>query len=120
MQETRFNIRSSTPITSQNITFSSLEKNTRYVIDFYRVSAPNTPLIRRCFKTRGEYTNAEQNLSPDGSRPVGDGRFGCFTVARTQQDIRDCLCGERRASTSDPWTNVLGNSYRASLGCSSS
>ncbi|MCY4314143.1 MAG: hypothetical protein OXD44_10745, partial [Gammaproteobacteria bacterium] len=54
------------------------------------------------------------------SRPVGDGRFGCFTVARTQQDIRDCLCGERRASTSDPWTNVLGNSYRTSLGCSSS
>jgi len=77
MQESRFNVRSSTPISSQSLTFSSLEKNTRYVIDLYRVSAPNTPLIRRCFKTRGEYTNAEQNLNPDGIRPDKDGRFGC-------------------------------------------
>ncbi|MCY4184708.1 MAG: hypothetical protein OXD45_05270 [Rhodobacteraceae bacterium] len=109
-------ITSTTVIQSRDYTFSSLEKNTRYVVTIYNNNDHANPYVRRCFKTRGEYTNAEQNLNSDGSRPDKDGRFGCFAVASTRQDIRDCLCGQRRSN--GVLGNVLGDSYRTSLGCS--
>ncbi len=57
-------------------------------------------MSRHCFKTRGEFTNAEQNLQPDGSADLTKfGRTGCFAVATTQQDIADCMCNGTRGGT---------------------
>ncbi len=88
------------PSTSQqSITFSNLKKNTRYTVVVYASSYEN-PGVRRCFKTRGEFTNAEQNLQPDGSADLTKfGRTGCFAVASTRQDIADCMCNGTRGGT---------------------
>ena len=51
-------------LNAQTVTFSSLKKNTRYVVSLYRAGGPT--YSRSCFKTRGEFTNAEQNLVFDG------------------------------------------------------
>ncbi len=82
-------------------TFSSLEKNTRYVAIIYEDAA--TPIYRRCFKTRGEFTPAEQNLVFEGGswKPnlAQYNRTGCYAVASTRQDIRDCYCNGTRGGT---------------------
>ncbi len=89
----------STPSTQQDINYSSLKKNTRYTVIVYG-NLYTDPYIRRCFKTRGEFTNAEQNLNADGAVDLTKfGRTGCFAVARTQQDIKDCMCNGTRGGT---------------------
>ena len=70
----------------------------------YGGTAPYTnPIDRHCFKTRGEFTNAEQNLFLDGGilKPnlTRYDRTGCYAVARTRQDIRDCYCNGTRNGT---------------------
>jgi len=121
MQETTFlGISSSKPVASQSITFSSLKKNTRYVVSLYRISAPASPLIRRCFKTRGEFSNAEQNLNDDGTLnftdPLGGSRHGCFAVTRTPQDFKECMCWGTRGGTRFSTTTAT----RTALGCQDS
>ncbi len=93
-------------LTAQNVTFSNLKKNTRYVAVVYTnqfQSNALSPYIRLCFKTRGEFTNAEQNLFLDGSEWKPNltqyNRTGCYAVARTRQDIRDCYCNGTRNGT---------------------
>ena len=93
-----------TDISRQTVNFSNLEKNTRYVVILYLTL--DNPFYRHCFKTRGEFTNAEQNLKPDGSRSAGTpsdpfkfNRTGCFAVARTRQDVADCMCNGTRGGT---------------------
>ncbi len=83
----------------QSLTFSGLKKNTRYTVVLYSISYQN-PWSRACFKTRGEFTTAEQNLQPDGSADLTKfGRTGCFAVATTKQDIADCMCNGTRGGT---------------------
>ncbi len=61
------------------------------------------PIDRFCFKTRGEFTTAEQNLVLSGGTWVPNlaqyNQTGCYAVARTRQDIRDCYCNGRRNGT---------------------
>ena len=89
---------SDSPIaTAQSVTFSNLDKSTRYVVGIVR---DGSFISRRCFKTRGEFSNAEQNLQPDGSADLTKfGRTGCFAVARTRQDVADCMCNGTRGGT---------------------
>ncbi len=90
---------SGTPSTQQSITYSSLKKNTRYTVIVYG-NLYTSPYIRRCFKTRGEFSPAEQNLNSEGSADLTKfGRTGCFAVARTRQDIADCMCNGTRGGT---------------------
>ncbi len=98
-------LRSGSAIADQTATFSNLKKSTRYVIELI---AGDQAVSRRCFKTRGEFTNAEQNLQPDGSAILGGelggegeyiNRTGCFAVASTRQDIADCMCNGTRGGT---------------------
>ena len=90
-------LRSDSPIATQSVTFSNLDKSTRYVVGLVR---DGLFISRRCFKTRGEFTNAEQNLQPDGSADLTKfGRTGCFAVARTRQDVADCMCNGTRGGT---------------------
>ncbi len=109
MQETRYQVRSSTPIAAQIVNFNSLKKNTRYVISLYMFGQADSPLVRICFKTRGEFSNEEAGFQSDGTLPRGPanrlgerghivpvGGTGCFRVARTRQDIRDCMCNGTR------------------------
>ncbi len=93
------------PIIAQTATFSNPDESARYVVEFYRREPDGS---RRCFKTRGEYTNAEVNLKPNprSFTKWQDGAFssnadlpflrpgpsGCFAVARTRQDHADCPC----------------------------
>ncbi len=82
---------------AQTVNFSSLKKNTRYTVVLYGGTVPYTNLIRRfCFKTRREFTNAEQNLFFDGFEWKPNltqyNRTGCYAVARTRQDIQDYYC----------------------------
>ncbi len=87
--------------TLRNVTFNSLEKSTRYVVILYLTL--DSPFVRHCFKTRGEFTNAEQNLFLDGSEWKPNltqyNRTGCYAVASTRQDIRDCYCNGKRNGT---------------------
>ena len=88
-----------TPSTQQSINYSSLKKNTRYTVIVFG-DLHIDPYIRRCFKTRGGFTNAEQNLNADGAAVLTKfSRTGCFAVARTQQDIADCMCNGTRGGT---------------------
>ena len=93
-------LRSDSPIASQSVTFSSLDKSTRYVVGFM---TGGSFISRRCFKTRGEFTNAEQNLVYDGTNWGPNlaqyNRTGCYAVASTRQDIRDCYCNGTRGGT---------------------
>ncbi len=98
------NLGSSQPLAAQSGTFSSLKKNTRYTVVVYGGTAPYTEPIRRfCFKTRGEFSPAEQNLfmSQGTWQPnlAQYNRTGCYAVARTRQDIRDCYCNGTRNGT---------------------
>ncbi len=92
-----------TAIASRSITFSNLEKNTRYVVIAYL--ALESPFIRHCFKTRGEFSTAEQNLFFDDKENEWKpnlaryNRTGCYAVASTKQDIRDCYCNGTRNGT---------------------
>ncbi len=91
-------------LSAQNVTFSNLKKNTRYVALVYTRqfgSDASAPYIRRCFKTRGEFSNAEQNLNAEGTATLlmKFSRTGCFAVARTRQDIADCMCNGTRSGT---------------------
>ena len=83
--------------------FSNLEKNTRYVVVIYDGGNASDVLWRNCFKTRGEFTNTEQGLNSDGTLPdlrtLRPGTTGCFRVARTRQDITDCMCNGTRGGT---------------------
>ncbi len=86
--------------------FNDLKKNTRYVAVLHNgllgtLSVLEGQVIaRRCFKTRGEFSNAEQNLQPDGSADLTKfSRTGCFAVARTRQDVTDCMCNGTRGGT---------------------
>ena len=95
-------ITSDTSSTAETVTFS-LDKSTRYVVG---LMSEGSFISRACFKTRGEFSNAEQNLKPDGSRSVGTpsdpfkfNRTGCFAVARTRQDVADCMCNGTRGGT---------------------
>ena len=103
---------SSQPLSVQTVNFTSLKKNTRYTVVVYGGTAPYTNPIRRfCFKTRGEFSYAEQNLQSDGTLgmgppnrkgergPIIPGRTGCYAVASTRQDIRDCYCNGTRGGT---------------------
>ncbi len=95
------NLGSSQPLAAQSGTFSSLKKNTRYTVVLYNdTEQPSSnPLDRHCFKTRGEFTNAEQNL-PGGVLDLTKfSRTGCYAVARTRQDITDCMCNGTRGGT---------------------
>ncbi len=95
------NLGSSTPLAAQSGNFSSLKKNTRYTFVLYNDAARPyaNPIVRLCFKTRGEFTNAEQNL-PGGILDLTKfSRTGCFAVARTRQDITDCMCNGTRDGT---------------------
>ena len=93
-----------TPSTQRSITYTSLKKNTRYTVIVYG-NLYIDPYIRRCFKTRGEFTPAEQNLIFDTNasewRPnlTQYNRTGCYAVASTRQDIRDCYCNGTRNGT---------------------
>ncbi len=96
------NLGTSQPLAARDVTFSSLKKNTRYTVVIYNDAARPyaNPQARRCFKTRGEFTNAEQNLNADGAADLTKfGRTGCFAVARTRQDIADCMCNGTRGGT---------------------
>ncbi len=90
-------------MSAKNVNFSNLKNNTRYVAVVYTTqfgTTASSPYIRRCFKTRGEFTNAEQNLKSDGSADLTKFvRTGCFAVATTQQDIADCMCNGTRGGT---------------------
>ena len=91
-----------TPSTQRSITYNSLKKNTRYTVVVYG-NLYTDPYIRRCFKTRGEFTPAEQNLVYDGTNWQPNlaqyNRTGCYAVASTTQDIRDCYCNGTRNGT---------------------
>ena len=97
----------SSRISANQRPFTGLKKNTRYVFIIYEQAMDN-PLIRRCFKTRGEFSNAELNLrfyDPDNDgvsewlpNPAYN-QTGCYAVARTTQDIRDCYCNGTRNGT---------------------
>ncbi len=90
-------LRSDSHIAAQSVTFSNLDKSTRYVVGIIR---DGSFISRRCFKTRGEFTNTEQGLKSDGSVDLTNvGRTGCFAVARTRQDIADCMCNGTRGGT---------------------
>ena len=58
------NLGSSQPLATQSGTFSGLKKNTRYTFILYNDATQpyENPLARHCFKTRGEFSTAEQNL----------------------------------------------------------
>ncbi len=92
----------STPSTQRPITYSNLKKNTRYTVIVYG-NLYTMPYIRLCFKTRGEFSPAEQNLVLEGGvwKPnlAQYNRTGCYAVARTRQDIRDCYCNGTRNGT---------------------
>ena len=91
-----------TPSTQQSINYSSLKKNTRYTVIVFG-DLHTDPYIRRCFKTRGVFTAAEQNLFMDGGEWKPNltqyNRTGCYAVARTRQDIRECYCNGTRNGT---------------------
>ncbi len=94
------------PAGTVNNAFGGLKKNTRYVLALYSGSASAlNPLIRRCFKTRGEFSTAEQNLVFDDKENKWKpnlaryNRTGCYAVASTKQDIRDCYCNGTRNGT---------------------
>ena len=101
-QRTNLGSVGNTPSTQRPITYTSLKKNTRYTVIVYG-NLYNDPYIRRCFKTRGEFTNAEQNLYFDGTNWQPNlaqyNRTGCYAVASTRQDIRDCYCNGTRNGT---------------------
>ncbi len=94
----------SSRISANQRPFTGLKKNTRYVFIIYEQAAMDNPLIRRCFKTRGEFTTAEQNLvlSEGGTWGPNLAQYnqtGCYAVASTRQDIRDCYCNGTRNGT---------------------
>ncbi len=98
------NLGSSQPLAAQTVNFTGLKKNTRYTVVVYGGTASYTEPIRRfCFKTRGEFTNAEQNLVLKGGtwgpNLAQYNRTGCYAVASTRQDIRDCYCNGTRGGT---------------------
>ncbi len=96
------NLGTSRPLAAQTVNFTGLKKNTRYTAVIYggTTNTYSNPLGRFCFKTRGEFTNAEQNLKPDGTVDLTKfSRTGCFAVARTLQDINDCMCNGTRGGT---------------------
>ncbi len=112
-------VSSSQTINSRIVTFGSLEKNARYVINLY-VGSPATPVVRLCFKTRGQFSNAEQKLVVVGGELQLDfsktGGFGCFAIAKTQQDIQECMCYGTRGGSRFSTTTAT----RQALGCDSS
>jgi len=68
--------------------FGNLKNNTRYVAVLYSGTASaSSPLIRRCFKTRGEWA-VNPVVHPSG----GGSRSGCFAVGTTRQDVTECFC----------------------------
>ncbi len=92
---------SSTPISAGTTRFSGLKKNTRYVAILHTGNT-SSPLTRQCFKTRGEFSNADQNLNTEGTATLDlakNSRTGCFAVVRTRQDITDCMCNGTRGGT---------------------
>ena len=95
---------SSQPLSVQTVNFTGLKKNTRYTVVVYGGTAPYTNPIRRfCFKTHGEFSAAEQNLvMSQGTWQPNLAQYnqtGCYAVARTRQDIRDCYCNGTRGGT---------------------
>ncbi len=71
--------------------------------------------IRRCFKTSGTFSNAEQNVNADGTLnfpALGGSRHGCFAVTRTPQDFKECMCwgtrGGARFNTNTATRTALG------------
>ncbi len=100
------NVPTAGSLSAQDVTFSNLKKNTRYVAVVYTRqfgTDASSPYIRLCFKTRGEFTNAEQNLVLSGGtwgpNLAQYNRTGCYAVASTRQDIRDCYCNGTRGGT---------------------
>ncbi len=96
------NLGTSQPLAARTLNFTGLKKSTRYTVVLYGgTETPySKPVLRRCFKTRGEFSNAEQNLQPDGTADLGKfGRTGCYAVASTRQDIADCMCNGTRGGT---------------------
>ncbi len=102
----------SSSIMGGNNMFSGLKKNTRYVAVLHLGDPQEITLARACVKTRGEFSNEEAGFQSDGTLPRGPanrlgerghivpvGGTGCFRVARTRQDIRDCMCNGTRGGT---------------------
>jgi len=52
---------STTVIQTANYTFSNLDKNARYAFILYEGGKAEAPFWRRCFKTRGEFSNAQNS-----------------------------------------------------------
>ncbi len=96
---------SSQPLAAKSGNFTGLKKNTRYTFVLYNDATQpyENPLARYCFKTRGEFSTAEQNLVFDGTNWQPNlaryNRTGCYAVASTKQDIRDCYCNGTRNGT---------------------
>ncbi len=112
-------LRSDSPIVDQTATFSNLKKSTRYVIELI---AGNQAVSRRCFKTRGEFTPAEQNLVLSqgtwGPNLAQYNQTGCYAVASTRQDIRDCYCnGTRNGTHILAGQTAASQAQRAYLNC---
>ncbi len=115
---------STSSIDESTESFNDLKKNTRYVAVIHNGLLESTALLesqvisRRCFKTSGTFTNAEQNLKPDGTADISQGGpgFGCFAIARTWQDRQECLCWGTRGGNQFI-TNTIS---REGLGCGDS
>ena len=102
-------------------TRSGLSQNTLYYVTLEAGPAGRDTQIlgRRCFMTGGTYTmTVAPGTSGDGGALVTS---GCFAISpRTQQDVRNCLCGRGNNSP-----RVLGlftdetqnQALRDSLGC---
>ncbi len=100
-------------------TFSDLEENTRYVFVIYE---NENDQVRLCFKTRGEFTPAEQNLFMSGGTWQPNlpqyNQTGCYAVASTRQDIRDCYCnGTRNGTHILAGQTAASQAQRAYLNC---
>ncbi len=99
------NLGTSQPLAAQSLNFTGLKKNTRYTAIVYGGPANPymNPVVRHCFKTRGEFSTAEQNLFFEGGEWKPNlaryNRTGCYAVASTKQDIRDCYCNGTRNGT---------------------
>jgi len=95
-------------LAAQNVTFSDLDNNTRYVVIIYKSGSQGNPYVRRCFKTRGEWA-ANPVIYPSGGGSIS----GCFaTGQKTRQDVTECFCEGRRGGQ-----QIITGADRTTLGC---
>ena len=121
MTESLGTVDGSSRISSNSLSLSELKKNTRHVV-VIQETGQTKELVRRCFKTRGEFTPAEQNLvlSEGTWQPnlAQHNQTGCYAVASTRQDIRDCYCnGTRNGTHILAGQTAASQAQRAYLNC---